>query len=109
MKKITWLAVVCLSFLGLIGSSVKARAESTMNCPSGTYDMLDWMTLDSNLRGTYHVSGTANPLYTNMLDGKFYWTKGGNGSPWDIQLYDNNFIYLWITEYDWTNAHTFKK
>ncbi len=109
MKKITWLAVVCLSFLGLIGSSVKARAESTMNCPSGTYDMLDWMTLDSDLRGTYHVTGTANPLYTNMLDGKFYWTKGGNGSPWDIQLYDNNFIYLWITEYNWSNAHTFKK
>jgi hypothetical protein len=109
MKKITWLAVVCLLFVGLIGSSVKARAESTMSCPSGTYDMLDWMTLDSNLRGSYHITGTANPLYTKMLDGKFYWTKGGNGSPWDIQLYDNKFIYLWITEYNWNNAHTFKK
>jgi len=33
-----------------------------MSCPSGTYDMLDWMTLDSSLRGNYHMSGSANPL-----------------------------------------------
>ena len=52
MKKSTWLAVVCLLGLGMFGFSAKARAEMTMSCPSGTYDMLDWMTLDSSLRGT---------------------------------------------------------
>jgi hypothetical protein len=109
MKKSTWLAVVCLSVLGSMGLSVKAHAESTMTCPSGTYDMLDWMTLDSNLRGTYHVAGNSNPLYTNMGSGKFYWTKGANGTPWDIQLFDSKYIYLWITESDWTNPRTFKK
>jgi hypothetical protein len=71
--------------------------------------MLDWMTLDSNLRSSYHLSGNANPLYTNMGSGKFYWTKGANGTPWDIQLYDNNYIYLWITELNWNNPQTFKK
>jgi hypothetical protein len=109
MKKCTWLAVVCLSLVGSFGFSVKAQAESTISCPSGTYDMLDWMTLDSNLRSTYHVAGTANPLYTNMGSGKFYWTKGSGGTPWDIQLVDNNYIYLWITELDWSNPRTFKK
>ena len=28
------------------------------------------MTLDSDLRATYHLEGTSNPLYTNMASGK---------------------------------------
>jgi len=86
-----------------------AHAESTIACPSGTYDMLDWLTLDSNLRSTYHMEGTSNPLYTIMQSGKFYWVKGGLGYPWDIQLYDNNYIYLWITELSWTVPQSYKK
>jgi len=92
-------------FLG----GAKAKAESTISCPSGTYDMLDWMTLDSSLRSSYHLTGNANPLYSSIGSGKFYWTKGGNGSPWDIQLFDSKFIYLWITEYNWTNPNSYKK
>jgi len=100
-------AVVCA--LTALFSSGLAHAESTISCPSGTYDMLDWMTLDSDLRTHNHISGTANPLYTTLGSGKFYWTKGGNGSPWDIQLIDNNYIYLWITEYAWNSPNTYKK
>jgi len=110
MRKGFILAYVCLAVTMLASFSMKqAQAETALTCPTGTYDMLDWMTLDSNLRGSYHMSGNANPLYTSMSSGKFYWTKGANGSPWDIQLYDNNYIYLWITELDWNNPQTFKK
>jgi len=80
-----------------------------MPCPAGTYDMLDWMTMDSSLALNHHMAGSANPLYTSMSGGKFYWTKGANGSPWDIQLFDRNYIYLWITELNWNDPHTFKK
>jgi hypothetical protein len=90
-------------------SPIRARAESTISCPSGMYDMLDWMTLDSDLRSTYHMEGTSNPIYTVMESGKFYWVKGGLGYPWDIQLYDNNYIYLWITELSWTIPESYKK
>lgn len=110
MKKALLFALLC--FAGLISFSLvatPAQAEKTMTCPDGTYDMLDWFTLDSNLRGSYHMTGSANALYTNMGSGKFYWTKGGNGSPWDIQLYDSKYIYLWITELSWNNPTTFKK
>ena len=107
---------VLLTFLNLLiacacllGAGKPVQAESTMNCPAGTYDMLDWMTLDSDLRGTYHLSGNSNPLYSSIKSGKFYWTKGANGSPWDIQLYDSKYIYLWITEYDWNNPYSYKK
>ena len=109
MRNFTWLAVVCLSVAGFFGFGVKAQAEATMNCQSGTYDMLDWMTMDSSLRSTYHMQGTANPLFTDIAGGKFYWTKGANGAPWDIQLFDSKYVYLWITESNWLDPHTFKK
>ena len=110
MGKGVYLGFVCLAAVVAIFFSAKpAVAETTITCPTGTYDMLDWMTLDSNLRGSYHMTGNANPLYTNLGPGKFYWTKGANGTPWDIQLYDNNYVYLWITELNWNNPKTFKK
>src|SRR6266404_6887042 len=73
------LLVITILILVCLGSPTRAVAESTIACPPGTYDMLDWMTLDSNLRTTYHMEGTSNPLYTNMQSGKFYWIKGGLG------------------------------
>lgn len=110
MKKSAYLVLLCLAAMfGFSMTSKPAQAEATMSCPAGTYDMLDWMTLDSNLRGAYHMSGSANPLFTNLASGKFYWTKGANGSPWDIQLYDKNYVYLWITELNWNSPTTFKK
>jgi len=109
MRNGGFLALVCSAVALMFAVAMPAEAETTMACPDGTYDMLDWMTLDSNLRGSYHLTGNANPLYTNMGSGKFYWTKGANGTPWDIQLYDNDYIYLWITEMNWNNPQTFKK
>jgi len=101
-------AVWCIFTLG---NATPASAESTISCPSGTYDMLDWMTLDSSLRSNYHMEGTSNPLYTILTpgSGKFYWVKGGLGYPWDIQLYDSKYIYLWITEMSWTVPQSYKK
>ncbi len=67
MRKNLVLAVPCLLITLFVSFSPKAvQAEATMSCPSGTYDMLDWMTLDSNMRGSYHMGRTANPLYTNV-------------------------------------------
>jgi hypothetical protein len=86
-----------------------ALAQPTIACPSGTYDMLDWMTMDSSLRSTYHLEGTNNPVYTVVGPGKFYWVKSGRGYPWDIQLYDNKFIYLFITELSYTVPQSYKK
>ena len=70
--------------------------------------MLDWMTLSPDLRSDHHLAGTSNPLYTAIDPDRFWWTKTGQGYPWDIQLYDDNYIYLWITELDWHDSNTFK-
>src|SRR5579864_6627991 len=63
-----------------------------------TYDMLAWMTMDPTLAASHHMSGNHNPIYTTVQSDRFFWTKTGQGYPWDIQLYDNNYIYLWVTE-----------
>jgi len=101
--------VTTACLLAALASPHRALAESTIACPSGTYDMLDWMTLDSDLRSTYHLEGTSNPVYTVMQSGKFLWVKSGRGYPWDIQLYDNKYIYLWITELSWNVPQSYKK
>jgi hypothetical protein len=101
--------LLCAAVMWFFVACQVMRAQGTANCPAGTYDMLDWTTMDSTLRASDHLAGTANPLYTSMAGNKFYWTKGVQGYPWDIQLYDSNYIYLWITEYAWTDPHTYKK
>ncbi len=103
------LTITVTCFLWLLARPSLARAESTITCSVGQYDMLDWMTLDDDLRATYHLEGTSNPLYTVMWPDKFWWLKTGNGYPWDIQLFDNNYIYLWITELSWTVPQSYKK
>jgi hypothetical protein len=73
-----------------------------------TYDMLSWMTMQSQLSAGHHMAGTANPLYTSRSGTRFYWTKNAAGFPWDIQLFDSKYVYLWVTELDWLNPRTFK-
>jgi hypothetical protein len=107
-RYVVWI-VVLVWMVGLFPATNLAQAESTISCPAGQYDMLDWMTLDSDLRAGKHLAGSANPLYTTMASDKFYWTKGGTGEPWDIQLYDSSYIYLWITEYSWNDPYSYKK
>jgi len=58
------LVAVCLNVMLLVEPQM--LAESSISCPSGQYDMLDWMTLDSDLRGSHFLKGNANPLYTTM-------------------------------------------
>lgn len=70
--------------------------------------MLQWMTMDPQLSAAHHMAGTANPIYSSVLPDRFFWTKTAQGFPWDVQLYDNQFIYLWVTELNWSNPSTFK-
>jgi hypothetical protein len=101
--------VTSACLFAVLASPIRALAESTINCPSGTYDMLDWMTMDSDLRSTFHLEGTSNPVYTVVEPGRFLWVKSGLGYPWDVQLYDDNFIYFWITELSYSVPQSFKK
>lgn len=101
--------LVCLVGCGgTVSPHAASSASSSGNKQTQTYDMLAWMTMSPDLRSSNHMSGSANPVYTSVLSDRFFWTKTGQGYPWDIQLYDNKYIYLWVTELDWQNPNSFK-
>ncbi len=103
--------LVCLVGCGVNSTNPAAPSlKPIANAASTTtsYDMLSWMTMRSDLGMDHHMAGTANPLYTTVKWDRFFWTKMAGGYPWDIQLFDKNYIYLWVTELDWQNPRTFK-
>lgn len=78
----------------------------SVQCPAGEEDMLRWFAPQDT---SWHAEGNHNPLYTKVFRDRFYWTKSAKGWPWDIQLYDARYIYLWITENGWSSPSSFKE
>src|SRR5579883_2900941 len=94
--------------------AVAARAEQTIQCAPGEYDMLDWMTMDDDLRGTYHLESTGykyldpsqpssgyagpqNGLYTELRSSSIVYNKTSSGRPWDVFTFDQDGIYPYMT------------
>ena len=83
------------------------QVQSTTSCPSGHnyWDVLSVMMMDPGLASDYHMEGITNGLpsayvYTiwDKSQSKVYYVKNPQGNPWDINLYDSNYIYQWVTE-----------
>jgi hypothetical protein len=96
-------------FTLLVLLAIAAPALAT-TCPSGTYDMLDWMTMDLTLAGASHLEGGGTSQYTGRdpINKRFYWIKGSGGFPWDVNTYTSTGIYQWITEQNWSDPTTYK-
>lgn len=82
--------------------------DSTMDCQPGYYDMLDWMTLDADLRASKHLGGS-HDMYTVLGGDRIWWMKTSSGNTWDIDRFDNDNIYGWITENAWNTPYDYKK
>src|ERR1035441_4834310 len=71
-----------------------------------SFDMLDgWILMTPALRAVYHLEGTqldgvtpTNHLYTQENSGNYYIIKGDSGYPYDINIFDDTYIYLSTTE-----------
>jgi len=92
-----------------LAPSAFAQIQSTITCPSGhgDWDVLSVMMMDPGLASGYHMEGITNGLpsayiYTiwDASSTKLYYVKNPQGNPWDINLYDSNYIYQWVTELD---------
>ncbi|HZS99934.1 MAG TPA: hypothetical protein VFA40_24315 [Terriglobales bacterium] len=112
MKRFLVLLPLVVSMMGCGMNSVNRAAPDLQPVAKSTsiktYDMLAWMTMQSDLSSGHHMAGSANPLYTSRVANRLYWTKTAAGFPWDIQLFDSKYVYLWVTELDWQNPRTFK-
>ena len=98
MKSGILLVVIC--FVAVVSASATP-------CTSSQYDMVTWFTMGSSWSKQYHLAGNNNPLYTYR--GKtFYWIKGAAGYPWDVNSYDDKYVYQWATEYHWTDPTSYK-
>lgn len=104
--------VAALAFAAFLMSSLPLLAESTISCPAGTIDILDWMTLDADLRASKHMAGGpggGGPLYTVLWPDKYFYLKTPTGDTADINLYNGSFVYMWLTELQWNQPYDFKK
>jgi hypothetical protein len=95
--------VACL----LVSLSAFGQIQSTISCPAGQgyWDVLSVMMMDPGLAAGYHMEGITGGLpsayiYTlwDQSQNKVYYVKNPQGNPWDINLYDANYIYQWVTE-----------
>jgi hypothetical protein len=92
-----------------LATSAFGQTRQTIACPAGHgyWDILSVMMMDPGLASRYHMEGLTNGrpsayIYTmwDPSQSKIYYTKNPQGNPWDINLYDSNFIYQWVTELD---------
>lgn len=132
MRNCIFAVTLLLAVPMLLPSPVHAQATTT--CPQGYWDMADVMMMDQSLRDLhYHLAGTITtpsgsagasydaemtPTTNTSTNGKLEYVKtyqpvkglsGLYGYPWDINLYDANYVYLWLTEQTWSEPWAYKK
>jgi hypothetical protein len=85
------------------------QIQSTTSCPAGHgyWDVLSVMMMDPGLAANYHMEGITAGLPSSYVytewdpsESKVYYVKNPQGNPWDVNLYDSNYIYQWVTELD---------
>jgi hypothetical protein len=100
------------------GSSASDTTTSAANftCPAGQDDMMEYFVMAQPNRETQFMSGTPNPLYTQVFpdvdfapSGYWFWLKSPTANGFDVDAFDENYVYLRSTELVWTDNTTFKR
>ena len=94
--------VLCLFALTLCISAA-TQAQQSFQCPKGTEDMLSYFVMAYPSRADHYMGpGNANPIYTSIdpeiqtgyaPQGTFFWVKSASGYPWDVNTFDQNYVY----------------
>jgi hypothetical protein len=136
-RSIQLCVTIAFSLLLSLNAFSQAPATISCPAGSGDWDILSVMMMQPSLTGAHkHLEGTAyhyNPpsgnqkayVYTNWVvtnqtynQGEVRYVKTYQplpgqttplyGYPWDINNYDDKYIYLWITELNWGDPWSFK-
>jgi hypothetical protein len=86
------------------------------SCPAGETDVMKYFVMAQNLRANQFMSGTSNPIYTEVFpnedfadSGYWFWLKSAAGNGFDVKAFDERYVYMRSTELVWTNNTTFKR
>ena len=89
---------------------------TTFFCPSGTEDVMHYFVMDKEHRATQFLSGTKNPIYTEVFPnedfaarGYWFWLKSPSAHGFDVDVFDEKYVYLRSTELIWKDNTTFKR
>lgn len=70
--------------------------------------MVQWVSASQGISAEYYLVGNANLHFDFRDPTTIVSVKSASGFPWDIDPYDDNFIYQWITEVSWTDPTQYK-
>jgi hypothetical protein len=77
---------------------------------------MQYFVMGKQARDRQFISGTANPLYTEVFpdedfgtSGYWFWLKSPGAHGFDVDTFDQNYVYLRSTELNWTDNTTFKR
>jgi hypothetical protein len=81
------------------------------------FDTLSFLAMAPKSAGLPYARETHNngafdavwPIDPKSGFGKVWRIKGPKGYPWDVMLYDEEYVYDHITELDWNDAKSYKK
>jgi hypothetical protein len=100
-------------FLLLALANFPCEIVQDLNPDSPTYDMVDWLTLDADLRATSHLESEpiADPKnyvqFTIVTQDSITYLKTHNGDTWDKALYDDLNVWSFRTETHWGTPENF--
>jgi hypothetical protein len=90
--------------------------ETAFSCPSGTEDVMQYFVMDKERRAKQFLSGTKNPIYTEVFPdedfaarGYWFWLKSPSAHGFDVDVFDEQYVYLRSTELTWKDNTTFKR
>jgi hypothetical protein len=115
---------MAITLSGLLNPTASVQATSSGSSPivpptsGSSEDMMDWVVGTASERANFHYkdsqNSVTNPMYGYWDGGNKWWhLKGKLGNPWDLNLVDSTYLYLWITENGdqnaWSNASAYKR
>jgi hypothetical protein len=77
---------------------------------------MQYFVMEQQRRDSEFMNGEPNPLYTEVFPdedfaatGYWFWLKSSTANGFDVDAFDENYVYLRSTELVWTDNTTFKR
>src|SRR5438093_1450405 len=97
-----------VAFVFFLAFCLSGAFSAAQVCPAGQTDLMQYFAASSANRHGHHMSGPANPIYTEVCpdqdfakSGYWFWLKNKSATGFDVKAFDSVFIYMRATELNW--------